>query len=92
MSREIARPIICLALMIALLGWGVVLAQDAYIVARSTIASSSVTSGGDYTVRSTTGQATTSSISGGRFTVNGGYWHATTPEEGSQIFLPVLQR
>lgn len=92
MSRKIARSIICVAFIVALFVRGVVLAQDAYSVARSTIASSNVTSGGDYTVRGTTGQATTSSISGGTFTVNGGYWHATTSEEGSRIFLPALER
>ncbi len=80
------------AVVISLLGWGLALAQGNYLVARHTIASSSIASGGGYTASATTGQAVTSSLSGGEFVVKGGYWHTAAPDEQNRIFLPTLQR
>jgi hypothetical protein len=96
MARSTSFALICLAIVISLIGWGVAWAQDGYSLTRYTIASSNVSSGGDYAVRGTTGQAVTSSASDSTFAVKGGYWLTSvsndTSDAGSQMFLPALER
>jgi hypothetical protein len=92
MARNLFAGIVRITVVISVLGWGIAWAQGSYSVPRYTVISSSTVSGGGYTARSTIGQEVTSSLSGGEFTVNGGFWSATAPHDGNQIFLPTLQR
>lgn len=90
MRRHAKILFIGITVVISMLGWGVVWAQGSIFMARYTVSSSSVSSGGGYIVRSTMGQSVTSGSSSSTFTVNSGYWRAPTVEEGNQIFLPML--
>ena len=90
-----SRYLILILMLTALLGvvtngeeaW----AQVSYTIARYTVNSSSQSSGGDYSMRATIGQATTGRISGGEFTLTRGYWQAA-PAEAGNVYLPSLQQ
>jgi hypothetical protein len=92
MRRSITLMLICLALLTSIIRWSIAWAQGSYNITRYTVESSGTSNSNSYKVSGTTGQAAASSISNGTFTVNGGYWRATIVEEGSQIFLPALER
>jgi hypothetical protein len=91
MARNLMVGIVCIAVVVSVLGWGIAWAQGSYSAPRYTVTSSATLSGGDYTAQATIGQKVTSSLSGGEFVVNGGFWRAVS-DEGSRIFLPTLQR
>ena len=94
LNKALMLPTLAIA---ALLASTVALAQGGYGLPwwRSS-SGGGVSSGGDYTLSGTIGQAEAGELVGGGYSLAGGFWGAgvapDVPQPGSQVFLPVANR
>jgi hypothetical protein len=86
-------------LLLAGLTAGILAQEGFYSLDWSVVAGGGETfsSGGEYTLGGTAGQAVAGDLSGGDYTLTSGFWHgdatiAPPPAEGHAVYLPVVIR
>jgi hypothetical protein len=81
-----------ISLCIGLLGTGVVLAQDDFILSWSSVTSSGATTGGDYVLNGAVGQSEVAEPAiGGGYRLSGGVWGGDIPAL-ERLYLLAIQK